>query len=54
MAHSDHTSCSVGIARHGGLPTEPEGLGELGRIANAFGAACTQSIGGVPTDISRW
>jgi sugar/nucleoside kinase (ribokinase family) len=43
----------AGITRHGGLPTEPEGLAELGRIANAFGASCTQSVGGVPTDVSR-
>jgi len=25
----------------------------LGRIANAYGAACVQSVGGVPTDGSR-
>lgn len=42
-----------GITRHGGLPDEPEGLRELGRIANAFGATCTQSVGGVPSDTSR-
>ena len=27
---------------------------ELGQIANAFGATCTQSIGGVPTESSRY
>jgi sugar/nucleoside kinase (ribokinase family) len=43
----------AGITSHGGLPTESEGLAELGRIANAFGASCTQSVGGVPTDVSR-
>ena len=26
----------------------------LGRIANAYGAACVQSVGGVPTDDSRY
>ncbi|CAI8049637.1 Arabinose 5-phosphate isomerase KpsF [Geodia barretti] len=43
----------VGITREGGLPGDREGLRELGSIANAFGAACTQSIGGVPTTSSR-
>ena len=44
---------TVGITREGGLPGDREGLRELGSIANAFGAACTQSIGGVPTTSSR-
>jgi sugar/nucleoside kinase (ribokinase family) len=43
----------VGITREGGLPGDREGLRELGSIANAFGAVCTQSIGGVPTASSR-
>lgn len=43
----------AGITRHGGLPDEPQALRELGSIANAFGATCTQSVGGVPSDTSR-
>ena len=41
------------MSREGGLPGDREGMRELGRIANAFGATCTQSFGGVPTNSSR-
>lgn len=45
---------TTGITREGGLPTDHKGLETLGKIANAFGATCTQSVGGIPTHTSRF
>ncbi|XP_065899706.1 bifunctional ribokinase/ribose-5-phosphate isomerase A-like [Dysidea avara] len=36
-----------------GLPTDKEQLRWLGQVANSFGAACVQTIGGTPTEQSR-
>lgn len=42
----------LGLSRYG-LPESVEHLERLGGIANAFGAAGVQSVGGVPVKTSQ-
>ena len=38
----------------GAIPESNSELKTLGEIANAFGATCVQSVGGVPVSSSRY
>ena len=45
----------LGLNSVGGIiPESDSELKTLGEIANAFGATCVQSVGGVPVTTSRY